>query len=134
MATFLSLPLEVRQCILLESSAIHEPSPRTPNDIKTSNRILIPNEYSNSWIGEERVHFQKRPLSSLPSLRLVNQQLNNEIIALYSLNNKKRPNYSLDVIFIRYRSLWPTWTSIPRLTKHVGTIHACLRLSSRSER
>ncbi|KAH8896120.1 hypothetical protein GQ53DRAFT_761084 [Thozetella sp. PMI_491] len=59
------------------------------------------------------------------SLLLVNRQCHVEVKAAVM---RQAADYTLDVIIAKDRTLWPTWTSVPVLTRNVDTVYTKFRI------
>lgn len=68
------------------------------------------------------------PVPAATPLLLANRQLRNETEkALERIPGQGR-NYTLDLMMIEERELWPTWTHVPAYTQHLDSIDVTVRI------
>ncbi|KAI1445758.1 hypothetical protein F5Y02DRAFT_100138 [Annulohypoxylon stygium] len=84
--------------------------------------------YSLSPLAGDRVWFE-RPSCQNPmlSLLLVNRQVNREVQEVLRRVSES-PNYAIDVVFLKDGTLWPTWLSVPRLQRTLGSVYVQFRI------
>lgn len=131
MVFFLDLPREIRDKILEHALYTGRDPPLSPSELRPEGRCTVPARVSGSWSidATSRVRFEKRPRSSpLVPLLLVNRQVHAELKEVASRVLRQRPNYTLDLMYLNDCSIWPTWTSVPMFSGHVGTVHATFRI------
>ena len=63
------------------------------------------------------------PINSV-SLQLINRQLHIETLAI---QQRQQPSYVLDVAIVNELKLWPTWISVPFLTRRVDEVYVSFR-------
>lgn len=64
--------------------------------------------------------------TALPLL-LVNRLINRHVQDIMATERSIR-DYAIDIMFVKMAGLWPTWTRVPVLTRHVDTVHATFRI------
>ncbi|KAF6828672.1 hypothetical protein CMUS01_08483 [Colletotrichum musicola] len=104
MATFMTLPREIRDEILGHALQADIPAPENPAASRDRKRII---EYLPLYIQQDQ------PTTPRPSglgLLLANRQLHAEALPLLE---KHDANPELDVMYVRKCGLWPTWTRTP---------------------
>jgi len=125
----LLLPAEIRDLIITEAViAAARPAPH-PTELKHHERRTIPVSESAAWSGSERVFFEKPMPNLVLPLLLTNWQLHHETRdTVRRLKNTQPLRYTLDVVFLQYRTVWPTWLSVPAPAPHVDEVRVQFRL------
>lgn len=136
MTGILELPLELRSRILELAICTPQGHTHLKSDLTvwdSTGRCNIPTSVSGAWADEEtssRVWFQIQPsFSTLASLRCVNRQFYADVKYALCHNVSSRPDYSLDIVYRKDVTLWPTWRCVPVLQRHIGTLHATFRIA-----
>lgn len=76
----------------------------------------------------DRVWVERRPIHNpLLSLMLVNRQVYQEAQDVLRRIGDS-PDYVLDVMFLKDEALWPTWLSVPKLGRNLGTVYTQFRI------
>ena len=131
MPSLLNLPREIRDYIL--DLALFTPS-WTAQDLScyNSQRRELEDTDSKPWNrGSYLVKYLPQHQShhgsflNSTSLLLLNHQLNAETS---NILQKKKPSYILDVACINELELWPTWTSVPFLSRKVDEVYVPIRM------
>ncbi|KND91042.1 putative transcriptional regulatory protein [Tolypocladium ophioglossoides CBS 100239] len=130
MASFLSLPRELRDAILAHvlkaPHALLDP-PATPADLRKEDRRTVSSAVSGAW-GSSRAWFETQPAILSAPVRLVCRQFCTEVAEMTNRKSMRLPDYHLDLMYLTDGSLWPTWTCVPMLTDKVGTVHVTVRI------
>lgn len=115
MALLTDLPAEILLQILAEALRTERDAPACPSESQDRTRLKLSR---GVWIQNEGLGAPPLPLL------LVNRLINRHVQAIAA----KEKNYALDVMFVKMAGIWPTWTRIPVLTRHVDTVHATFRI------
>ena len=129
MTLLFDLPREVRfqilQLVLCSSRAL----PTDPTTTISQNRIELRDGNHNSWeYGPRHNKYEQGACTtnSLPLL-LTNRQLRAETQSVLQHLAIKR-SYSLDVMLVNERELWPTWLLVPALWTRLDHVVATFRI------
>jgi hypothetical protein len=122
MPSLLDIPPELRESIIRHVLYNHHTPPETPSK---SNRVSLQDFQYN---GYKMYHVKRRTrcFSSCTSLLLTNRQLFTETRSV--INRMKSTTYILDISVLNEMNLFPTWISVPYITKRVSTLHVDVRL------
>lgn len=127
MASFLSLPTEIRTIIL--ECAVNSPQapPRDPWTGEEQRKPCRGVDYDSWAFGLKHTLYPPTPRLLPPaSYQLVNRQLHDETREL--LRRTTRPRYDLDVMVIHDWDFWPTWTNVPTWRTHANNVNVTFRL------
>jgi hypothetical protein len=124
MASFLTIPQEIRDTILEIAISAGIPPPKDPaaagkyaelNDIKYK-----------SWLKGKNVLYPEEPVTStaLPLL-LVSRGIHTQTLAAIT---RVPPTYTFDVMLVREHQLWATWTLVPKINSKLDYVHTVFRM------
>jgi hypothetical protein len=126
MPSLLTLPREIRDQILEDAlSVVSRGPPADPSKSMDREHQDWDNEarYGRSIFVEKESQIRKiRNRTTAQSLRLTNRQLCTEAGELMAAKD-----YCLDVMHVHDCGLWPSWTSVSRLTHHPDRVHVQFR-------
>ncbi|KAI1759611.1 hypothetical protein GGR53DRAFT_513049 [Hypoxylon sp. FL1150] len=99
-----------------------------PSTCRKEDRRVSKQSTSAAPIARNRVWFERRPIENpLLSMMLVNRQIYQEAQGiLWRMGDL--PNCVLDVVFLKDEALWPTWLSVPKLRRNLGTVYTQFRI------
>ena len=120
MASLNALPAELLAPIL-EYALAPRDAPACPSEDQDRTRLT---GSVGVWIRTQRLENPALPLL------LVNRLFNMHVKAITAVNAFKYPlpSYALDVMFVKKAGLWPTWTDVPVLARHIDTVHVTFRI------
>lgn len=131
MATFLTLPLEVRLHIL--DLVVHaEQCPPAERSASTERIPLRGLPHLRGWGSKVPIRCDPNSTFNIPkasSLSLTNKQLKAEVKLLFRSQNSKPLVYKLDLALMQGRELWPTWTQLPMKATTVDEVSVQIRLA-----
>ncbi|KAI4866574.1 hypothetical protein F4820DRAFT_246783 [Hypoxylon rubiginosum] len=121
------LPRELRDLIYTFVCLAVRDQP-DPSTCRKEDRKVCGRQYSLAPTARDRVWFERRPIQSpLLPLLLVSRQVSREAKdVLCGIGDS--PNCMLDIMFLKDESLWPTWLSIPKLQRNLGTVYTQVRI------
>ncbi|XXG97469.1 hypothetical protein Hte_003771 [Hypoxylon texense] len=121
------LPRELRDLIYTFVCHAVRDQPH-PSTCQKEDRKICERQDSLAPMARDRVWFERRPIQSpLLSLLLVNRQVHREAKdVLRGIGDS--PNCVLDIMFLKDEALWPTWLSIPKLQRNLGTVYTQIRI------
>lgn len=127
MASFLSLPTEIRTIILEYAINTSQPAPTDPWTGEEHRKRCADFE-NNSWrFGLMHTLYGPTPRHfTSTSFQLVNQQVHDE--TRHILNRMTHPRYDLDVMVVHEWDFWPTWTNVPVWRTHADEVNVTFRL------
>ncbi|RDL37966.1 uncharacterized protein BP5553_05399 [Venustampulla echinocandica] len=128
MVSLLDIPREVRHKILTFVVSTPKPPPSGHSD--AGPRIRLPYSPCKGWHRNVQYCPHMNRTKEFSTL-LVNRQLHDETLAAIDLLSRK-PTYILDIMVVDGRSLWPTWLSVPALSKSVDIVYSTLRIDTTS--
>ncbi|KAL4877874.1 hypothetical protein BJY04DRAFT_197007 [Aspergillus karnatakaensis] len=125
MASFLTIPIEVRALII--SEVLFSPTPPPPpSSLSRDNRTKVQDIQYISW--SCRAYLEQRtthsPSNCLPLL-FTSHQIAAETRAILSLPHTSK--YHLDIALVNDFYLLPTWTCVPQLTTEVDELIVSIR-------
>lgn len=124
MPSFLTLPPEIRECVIEQVLCDCRTPPAYPS---TLGRIDFHNMDYMPWRSRTKIYHEQRtthcPSNCLPLL-LTSRQIYHET---RSVLNRKKFTYILDISVLNDYDLFPTWTSIPYLTNRVHALYVDVR-------
>lgn len=128
MLSLLTIPREVRDIIIkLVLFSGNQPAPDTYNYVSVPARTRILDVYYLCWIPSKGVLYQSETITPAATpLLLTNHQLCAETRKV--LSTQRGDRYTLDVMFVHERELWPTWTSIPAFARRIDTLDVTFRV------
>ena len=135
--SFLTIPPEIRDVIIETALLSSRPAPPDIATAALTRQTVVETwDYRNkpflAWdYGIRKVKFEKPGayiLSNALPLLLTNRRLNAETRSTIARLGDKVGCYKLDVMIVNEGELWPTWTCIPVLTRHVEQVNVTLRL------
>ncbi|KAI1631901.1 hypothetical protein F4809DRAFT_130579 [Biscogniauxia mediterranea] len=131
MSLFLQLPREIRDNIAKWVTLLPSIPPPDPATLTVDDRLHL-QDLGMRWGGvldRIRVPEQQTPHSLLP-LMLVNRQLYSEVKEVMQLLSQTSdvPDYTLDVVYLKNCTLWPTWLSLPRPSPVLRTLYIQFRI------
>lgn len=127
MASFLSLPTEIRAMILEYAVNSPQTPPKDPWTGKEHRKRCWDVEYESWGFGPKHTLYPPTPrLLPSTSYQLINRQLHHETNDL--LRRMARPRYDLDVMVIHEWDFWPTWTNVPIWRTHADEVNVTFRL------
>ena len=128
MLSLLTLPREVRDIILrfvLFSES--QPAPDTYDDASVPARTPILDVHYLSWLKSRGVLYQPETVKPAATpLLLTSHQLcaeTRKALAIW-----RGYGYTLDVMLVHERELWPTWTSIPAFARRIDALDVTFRV------
>ena len=138
--TLLTIPPEIRDIIIETTLLSSRPPDVATAALAPSRQAAVktwdPHDFRNNpflaWdYGLYNVKFAKSrayTTSNALPLLLTNHQLNAEAHSAIARLDDKVRRYELDVMVVNERELWPTWTCVPVLTRHVEQVNVTFRL------
>lgn len=133
-SSLLTLPHELLSEIIdLVVSSTRAP-PTNPEDLASSERFE--DTQCVGWFGDNLVERDPNPASYRPTcqgLLLTNRQLHIETLASIE-RTCAGVSYALDVMLDNEQKLLPTWTFVPKFSRHVNTVTATMRIFGSSDK
>lgn len=116
--------------ILRETLLAPQSAPRDPTCLLDQKRHEISEKETGTFLGGSHVLFQESPIpNSVLPLLLTNRQLYDDTRDMLRREfSAQLPKYTLDVMYLKDCTLWPTWTSVPVRASHVDSVTAQFRL------
>jgi hypothetical protein len=121
-------------CEIEFSALSSKPPQQVQHDALNKNdRTELHDVKYNGWYGGKDIYYSLSESRNyvLPVL-LVNRQLHAEALATLDVLPTKHC-YTLDIMLVDERELWPTWLSVPALTTRVDKVYAAFRIIGTSK-
>lgn len=128
-SSLLKLPREIRDLIIDLVVTDRRQPPRDSRDVPESSRRTIQTWEYRSWVGLQDILFETdQPHASASGLLCASQQLNRETLESLDRRPQAERAYSLDLMFVAERELWPTWTYVPVQSRSIDQLDVDIRI------
>lgn len=116
MTVLLTIPRETRDAIIELVLFSGRPAPVDYNYVSIPARTTSEDIDYQSSLGSRGVMYESETMTPAATpLLLANRQLHAETKGVLERMPGGGHKYSLDLMFVQERELWPTWTSLPTL-------------------